>query len=232
LFELLAAQAGKIIARHPVKNATGIILLTVGLLLPLMAQAQGTLYVSNLGQTPTDSAAIGSDSWIAQQFYTGTNADGYVLNSIQLLMDAASGSPSGFTVSIYSFNNSNYGPGSDLGSLSGSDPSAGGIFTYTASGLTLSPSTAYFIVLTAATPVAQGAYAWSLGQQYAGGSDQWEIFPDYESSANGSSWDSHARSNTFQLAVYATAVPEPSLLGLSPLGVLLLTWRRWKARAI
>jgi hypothetical protein len=33
-------------------------------LLPLMAQVQGTLYVSNLGQTPTGSASIGSDAWV------------------------------------------------------------------------------------------------------------------------------------------------------------------------
>jgi hypothetical protein len=214
-----------------VKNATGIILLTVGLLLPLMVQAQGTLYVSNLGQTPTGSAAIGSDSWIAQQFYTGTNADGYVLNSVQLLMDAASGSPSGFTVSIYSFNNSNYGPGSNLGSLSGSDPAAGGVFTYTASGLTLSPSTAYFIVQTSAMPVAQGAYVWSAANGANGteGSDLWAIDGSYASSSDGSSWTVYdgRGEDVFQMAIYATAVPEPTTLALAGLGLACLSfWRR------
>jgi hypothetical protein len=36
--------------------------------LPRAATGQGTLYVSNLGQTPSDSGAAGSDAWIAQLF--------------------------------------------------------------------------------------------------------------------------------------------------------------------
>src|SRR5271155_4572171 len=109
----------------------GIVVPAIGLLLPLVAEAQGSLYVSNLGQTPTGSAAIGSDSWIAQSIIAGTNADGYILNSIQLLMDPASGSPIGFNVSIYSSLSGE--PYDNIGNLVGSDPSAGGIFTYTAS---------------------------------------------------------------------------------------------------
>jgi hypothetical protein len=108
-------------------------------------------------------------------------------------MDAASGSPSGFNVSLYSYNNSNYGPGSSLGSLSGSDPSAGGVFSYVASGLTLSPATDYFIVLTAATPVAQGAYVWSAANGFTQGSDQWAINDAYSSSPDGSSWTVNSR---------------------------------------
>src|SRR5664280_720145 len=87
-------------------------------------QAQGTLYVSNLGQTPTGSAAIGSDAWVAQTVFTGTNPGGYMLNSVHLLMNAASGTPSGFAVSIYSktgdpyrFNIPGDSPQSSLGSL-------------------------------------------------------------------------------------------------------------------
>ena len=71
-------------------------------------------------------------------------------------MNTASGNPSGFNVSLYSSLSGE--PYNNLGNLVGSDPSVGGIFTYTANGLTLSPSTDYFIVLTAATPVAEGAY--------------------------------------------------------------------------
>ncbi len=100
-----------------------------------MAQAQGTLYVSNLSQTPTGSASIGNDARIAQSIVTGTNPGGYSLNSIQLLMDTASGSPNGFTVSIYSSLNGL--PYQNLGNLVGSIPSSGGVFAYTASGLEL-----------------------------------------------------------------------------------------------
>jgi hypothetical protein len=191
---------------------------------PSFVQAQGTLYVSNLGQTPTGSAAIGSDSWIAQSIITGTDSSGYTLNSIQLLMDAASGSPSGFNVSIYS--SAGGTPQNNLGNLVGSDPSAGGIFTYTASGLALSDSTIYYVVVTSATLVAQGAYIWSMAS-LSDGNDQWQIDDLYYSSANGSSWAVGARGDAFQLAVYATPVPEPRLYALAGLGLACLSfWRR------
>src|SRR5881628_856888 len=89
------------------------------------ASAQGTLYVSNLGQTPTGSAPVGSDASIAQSFFTlATDPNNYTLNSIQLLTDPASGSPSGFSVSIYN-SGAGGGPQSSLGSLAGADPAAG-----------------------------------------------------------------------------------------------------------
>lgn len=122
------------------------VFLTIGWFVPGFVYAQGTLYLSNLGVPSGGSNAIGSDSWLAAPFLTGTNSGGYDLNSIQLLMDAASGSPSGFRVSLYSDNSSSGSPESSLGSLSGSDPASGGIFTYTTSGLSLSPSTWYYKV--------------------------------------------------------------------------------------
>jgi hypothetical protein len=93
---------------------------------PSLVQAQGTLYVSNLGQTPTGSASVGSDAWIAETIITGTGDNGYILNSIQMLMDSASGSPNGFTISIYSSLSGQ--PYQNLGNLVGSNPSAGGVF--------------------------------------------------------------------------------------------------------
>ena len=197
----------------------------IGLLLPVMTSAQGTLYVSNLGQTSTGSAAIGSDSWIAQSIITGTNSSGYVLNSVQLLMNAASGSPSGFNVSIYSSLSGL--PYNNLGTLVGSDPAAGGLFSYTASDLDLSPSTFYFVVVTAATPVAQGAYDWSAANGSPSvGNQQWTIYDFYNSSPDGSSWTGHIRLNIPQLGIYATAVPEPATVALAGLGLACLSLLR------
>lgn len=205
-----------------------IVFLTIDLLASQTMRAQGTTYVSNLGQTPTGSAAVASDAWIAQTFLTGSNSSGYVLNSIQLLMGTASGNPSSFTVSLYSKSGD---PGrfqipgdtpQSVGSLTGSNPATGGLFTYTTSGFLLSPSAWYFVVVTAATPVAQGAYNWSAVNSSTIGSDGWKIDNSYFTSTNGSSWTFHPRENVFQLGINATAVPEPSSLVFLCFGGLLL----------
>jgi len=54
-------------------------------------------------------------------------------------------------------------PGSSLGSLNGSfNPVTGSAYAYTpTSDLTLLPNNFYFIVLTAGTTIANGAYEWS-----------------------------------------------------------------------
>jgi hypothetical protein len=208
----------------------------VGLLIPILATAQGTLQLSNLGQTPVGSAAIGSDSWLAQGFFTGPNTNGYTgytLNSVELLMDPGSGSPSGFTVSIYDnpvvSGNPYLPPGSSLGSLSGPDPSAGGVFTYTASSVTLLPFTKYYVVVTSTTPVANGAYSWRSATSTL--TSPWRLpFPTFiYSSSNGSDWD-FARGYTFQLAIYATPVPEPSTLALAGLGLAASSFWRFRQR--
>ena len=212
----------------PVKKITyAVIAILAGELFAVPpAPAQGTLSVSNLGQTPVGKAAIGNNSWIAQEFFTGTNSGGYTLNSIQLLMDASSGSPSGFAVSIYSglFTGP---PESSLGNLVGSlNPTAGGLFSYTNSGITLSPGSSYFVVVTAATPVAQGAYFWSAGPMGdTFGDDRWTIGHLYFTSTDGLNW-SHFRDQYFQMAIYSTALPEPSASWLLLLGSGVLAYTR------
>jgi hypothetical protein len=192
-------------------------------------QAQGTLQVSNLGQTPNESAPIASDSWIAQSIFTGTNPAGYVLNSVQLLMNTASGTPSGFSVSIYTWLGGL--PQNYLGNLIGSDPSAGGVFTYSASDISLSPSTSYFVVLTAASPAAQGAYIWSgAGHAPIVGNQQWTINDTYASSPDGMNWTGQPRGDVFQMAIYATAAPEPGIIALVATGGLFLAFHRRKAK--
>jgi len=212
-------------------KSIGIILFTVGLFAPRLTAAQGSLYVSNLGQTSSGSASIGSDSWLAQMFETGTNPEGYILNSVQLLMDASSGSPSGFAISIYSsvIPAIDLGPNNNLGSLNGLDPSAGGIFTYAASGLMLAPSTWYNVVVTAATPVAQETYNWSLENTPPPiiGLEHWVVPGVTWTSTNGSNWN-RKRLDRFQLGIYATAVPEPATVALAGLGLACLSV--WKHR--
>ena len=212
-----------------------IVVLASQALVAHVAPAQGTIYLSNLGETPVGSGAVGSDSWLAQPFVTGTNSTGYVLNSVQLLMNAATGSPSGFTASIYSF--SGNGPGINLGSLSGSNPSAGGLFSFISSGVTLSRSTYYFVVVTATSPVAQGAYQWSaadsFGRFFVAPGDPWMIPDSFLTSADGSNWTAIPRMDIFQFAIdaNANAVPEPGVSGFLLAGSLCFLWFRRKGKS-
>jgi hypothetical protein len=209
----------------------GILVLAVGLSARQIVQAQGTTYLSNLGQSSTDSYAVGSGSWYASFFETGTNVGGYSLNSIQLAMADASGNPSGFTVMIYANRLGAVLPGSSLGTLNGStDPATGGSYTYTDdSNITLLPSTPYFVVLTAGTVIADGAYEWSLtGIDSYNPSGGWAANGGrVYTSSNGSSWTGIPVAYP-QFAISATAVPEPSALALSVLGGLGFLWHRRK----
>jgi hypothetical protein len=214
----------------------GLVVFAAALLAPQIGTAQGTTtFLSNLGQTSTGSDPVGSDSWLAATFYTGNNASGYFINSVQLAMGDASGTPSGFTVMIYaqsSFSGAVF-PGSSLGTLTGpADPETSGTYTYIApSDLTLSPGTPYFIILTSGTAVANGAFEWS----YAGANNynpnaSWIAGP-FAQSGNGSTWH-FATGEYLQFALSATAAPEPGVIGLFALGGLLVGFQRRKARPV
>jgi hypothetical protein len=214
-----------------------IVILIAQFIAVLSAQAQGIVYASNLGQASTGSQSVGSDSWRAEGFITGTNSGGYVLNSVQLQMTTASATPSNFSVLLYDFNASDQRPENSLSVLSGSsNPANPGVYAYAASTITLSPDTLYYIVLAAATPISSGSYNWSVanptspGFQFSGG---WTFYYLYFNSIdNGLNWN-YGRSEFPQMAITATAVPEPSvetLLGLG--GLLLLGIGRWKAKVL
>jgi hypothetical protein len=187
-----------------------VMILAITLLTLQIIQAQGTTYLSNLGQASDGNLAVGSDSWIAGGISTGNNADGYSLDSVQLTMTDASGNPSGFTAMIYGAADIHGGifPASSLRTLGGSlNPATGGIFTYTpVSSLTLAPNTDYFIVLTAGTA---GAYEWSFTHSSVfNPGDAWVLSISLGSS-DGSNWN-FMSGDFAQFALNATAVPEPS----------------------
>jgi len=196
------------------KITNSVIVLAIELLTSGFVQAQGTIYMSNLGQPSSGVATVGNNSWAAVNFLTGNNAGGYSLNSVQLAMIGATGSPSGFTVMIYNEANNPAAilPGSSLDTLSG--PSS----------LTLVPSTYYFIVLTSGTAISNDAYELNEGASYATSSDGGGgglIF----SSSDGSNW--RGKPFTYaQFGITATAVPEPSSAFLFLLGSGVLMYVR------
>jgi hypothetical protein len=196
-----------------------------------VARAQGTLYVSNLTLPTSGSSAVGADSWLAASFRTGANPYGYRLDSVHFSMAPASGVTSGFAASLYASDN-NGDPGSFLAALNGLDPSAGGVFAYTAAGIDLSPESSYFLVMTAESLSAVGSFQWSLANSSHGyeSVDGWIIGAGYQYSSDGVEW-SFTRPLPLQFGVGATAVPEPSTFFLALLGLGLLALGRWGRRA-
>jgi hypothetical protein len=191
------------------------------------AHGQGIVSVSNLGLAPSGNATIASNAWIAQMFFivaSDTNSY-YLLNSVQLLLNSAAGNPNGFSVAIYN-SGATGAPQHNLGSLVGSSsPAAGGIYTYSASGIRLVPGIFYFVVASAASALGQGAFNWSAANGGAVNGNL-EIDDWYFGSSNGVNWDAHARQSVFQMSVFATPAPEPSALALLALGGVWLLARR------
>ncbi len=199
----------------------------INLFAPQGTQAQGTLYLSSLSTTSTGTAPVGSNSWLAAGFGTGNNAGGYVLNSIQLGMADASGTPGGMTVMIYSWAEDPKDVGSSLGTLTGSaNPSSAGTYTYTApADFSLSPTTLYYVVITAGTAVANGAYSWSESAYPPSSTGNWGSDNAVLESVNGMpGWGAIAYEGIAQFAIFATPVPEPGVIGLLALGGLILAF--------
>ena len=206
-----------------------IIVIVAALLASEIVQAQGTIYLSSLSSTSTGRPSVGSDSWLAAGFDTGNNADGYLLDSIALGMANAAGNPSDFTIMIYANKGGvSISPGSNLGTLTGSlSPVNAGTYTYTPdSSLILSPNTIYFIVLTAGTAVANGAYEWSESA-YPPSINDWGAGNGVLNSNNGiPGWSPTPYLGIAQFAITATAIPEPSPAFLLLLGSVVLMYVR------
>jgi hypothetical protein len=192
--------------------------------------AQGVTFISNLELDQLGSAAVANDAWVAQSFTTGTNAVGYVLNTVQIAMSPASGSPNRLSVLLYSANGAY--PGDVLMSLSGpNNPSAGGVISFTASDFALLPANTYWIVLTAESPLSAGAYTANIASFFGyAASDGWWTDRYYAESVNGSRWSVSPVGVDLQFAVGATAVPEPTSLALLSLAGLCHVARSLKRR--
>jgi hypothetical protein len=197
----------------------------IGQATPQIANAQSTVFLSHLGSSADTGIGVQSDQWWAVSFETGTAANGYSLDSIQLRIAGKSGNPTGFELLLY--NNNGGLPGSSLDSLSGSDPTGAGVYTFSATGITLSPSTVYWAVTTSSDSSLSGnSFYWAFDPNSYTSSDGWSLGSD-AASFNGSSWNGNATS-PFTLAINASAVPEPEIYSLTGLGLLAILLRRRK----
>jgi hypothetical protein len=219
--------------RIPVKTLS----LWLAALACLVVPARAEVVLSNLNVTETDANDVSTSPWIAQSFVT--NNQSWALTSATLFFKAYNTSGNLF-VDLYS--NATNVPGSLLGTLSGSDnPESEGQYTYTSTGISLAPSTTYWLVAGVSSGV--GSYGWFY--DYSGSitsTGVWSI-PSTNTYAvttdGGSNWDSYP-GLPLLLRIEATAtspspVPEidPNSLGsvlalvLGSLG--LLERRRLKA---
>jgi hypothetical protein len=180
--------------------------------------SQGTIYLSNLGESGAGYSVGGG----SQSFATGLSSNGFVLNSVTLVMGAMLDNASNFTVSIFDDNAGT--PGNLLSLLNGNnDPRTAGEYAYTSSGLILASSTTYWIVAScdSSSPnppiMPPGGYTWqeTLSQNILAGGG-W-------SAGIGNTGFTGA---TFQFAVNATPVPEPSACALLGVAVILFLSRK------
>jgi hypothetical protein len=169
---------------------------------PVAVRAQGSItYLSNMTNSVGGNVSFGSDQWLAQSFETGTNLGGYTLDAFVL---GGAGAP-GSSISIYDNN-----AGVPENSLSGV-------------GITLSPSTTYWIVATATFSQGTDYGYWDFTSDtnyYSGGG--WIIDTQnstFALSGNGADWTSYATHPPFELTVEATPLPEPSIWALLVSGI-------------
>ena len=158
----------------------------LALLLPAPAEAQ-SVHVTNLAGTTTQTAA-NSNSY-ANAFTTGgTSTDRYTLDSVVLEVSTNSfGGSTNRSVQIWSSVSGS--PGAQIGSdLSHPGSYVAGQNTFTASGITLSGGTDYFVVVSAYTlgstlriissDSETGTSGWSIGNKYffrSGNSGTWGL---------------------------------------------------------
>ena len=126
--------------------AAGLLVAGAGLLaLPLPAQAQSKILVSNVGQSTAGHGSL-LDFDQAQAFTTGSKIAGYTLKSVEIHIGTINENATAFTVSVHS--NSSGAPGASLGTLSNpASLSSNGVYAFTTRGIALAAATTYFVVI-------------------------------------------------------------------------------------
>ena len=145
--------------------------------------------VSNTGQTlSSDRPVIGSSYDRAQEFTTGTNRDGYVLTSIDIMLNAAFGGATDLTMTLHSGS----ATGTKVADFDEPSSLTTGNATYTfiaSAAVSLDASTSYWIVLEEPTTHRGGLVVTASDNQDTDSAAGWLIADAYEfrtASATGS----------------------------------------------
>lgn len=180
---------------------------------PAAAEA-GTILSNNLSEPTGGTEAATGDTWLTASFGTDTSA--YDLTSVTLLLQRTS---IGGTAELDIYSDGGLEPGSLLGTLTspGSISTSLGETTFTASGITLSSDSTYWLVLKATSGEFDWGWAGDNSGSGVGFQHTWGVSDD-----EGATWFTYDSYPT-QMLVSATAVPEPTsmvLLGLGALAIL------------
>ena len=173
--------------------------------------------VSNLGETSHSFDIVGRSDGArrakAVGFSTGSNSNGYTLQSVTLKAGDPIGSPTSLTVAIYGSSGNNPAA-SATHTLSGDAPDSAGEYTYTCSGgCGLNASTTYFLVLSASTPSTGDNYyriqeTNSDNETNTPSNAGWAIANVSKYSNNGGDWTNNHFSTALKVKVTATAKPQ------------------------
>ena len=126
-------------------------------LLASASSAQLTVLSDNLSEIEAGPEPVGTQTWITASF--GTDAHAYNLTNIELELQTTPEKLGNAVVDIYTSVGAGVGqPGVLVGSLTGPGSFSGSPFTFTASGIVLSASTTYWVVLKSTS--GSGGLAW------------------------------------------------------------------------
>ena len=160
--------------------------------------------VSNLSETSTQgSPSTSGGAWIANEFTTGGNANGYTVSQVTVPISPGSGSGN-VTLRIFSKGSGNANPNSSLVALTNTGDTAGNhTFSCSGTGCDLEDGTSYFLVLSATSGY---SFTWAAtASNNETGSVGWSIGNTYTASFDsGSSWTPDANTRVTKFSITAT----------------------------
>lgn len=163
-----------------------------------------------------------STAYLASSFTTNSAASSYTLDSVSVNMGTAIAAGGGFTLQIWSQNNSR--PGTMVAQLTGELNPSDGLHTYTpTTTINLNANTTYWVV--AGVSGGTGEFRW-LAALNGNQTGDWSIGDNIGFSGNsGASWTLQSYPPSL-FSVSATAVPEPGAIALTLAGGAGILFRR------